>query len=450
MKPDAHQEKAIDLFIANRTFGCFDVPGSGKTAIAINALDRLGRFPAVITAPAHLVPQWRDQFIAWGFPPEEIAYTPRGCGSTARIEALFSDAAFKIVSYDMWATDRYRQYLLDPENEVYVFDEFHRLRRGGRRKRRSVEGGAFKAVKWLRTKTRSRHMHTPIWSLTGTPIIKDASDIWPFLALANPYRFTSRERFAQDTCYCSYSPYGMQIGKVKDPESFQRLLGKYSIRRTWKDIPELADLSIRHIEVPVELEPRELHRHRTIKADYRDPLTDEPLFSSGAMIRALRQLALPAKLDALSEVLEDHPGRWLLLAWYKNSAREVAALCKKSGRPVGYIDGSVKESERKAAFDLYRRNSHAVMVATIGSTKEGFDGLQLGNQVGFVEQHYLSEENAQAYGRLLRRGQGQPVLAYWFYARRSFDMRVRRVALNRGKGISEALGEYLEEEEWND
>lgn len=448
MKPDAHQEEAIERFVAHKTYGCFDVPGSGKTAIAINALDRLGRFPAVVTAPAHLIPQWRDQFISWGFPEDEIAYTPRGCGPVARIEALFSGRAFTIVSYDMWARDDYREYLLDRDYGAYVFDEAHHLRRGGKRRARSKDGGAFKAVKWLRTKTRSKHMETPIWWLTGTPIVRDASDVFPFLSMANPYRFTSRERFAQDTCYCTWTPYGMTVGKVKDPDHFQKLLGKYSIRRTWKDIPELKDLSIRHVELPVELEPKELHRHRAIKNDYRDPETGEPLFSSGAMIRALRHVTMPAKLDALSGLLEDHPGRWFCLVWYKSSAREVEELARKAGRPVARIDGTVSERGRKEAFDLYRRNAQAVIVATIGSTKEGFDGLQIGNQVAFVEQHYLSEDNAQAYGRLLRRGQTEPVLAYWLYARRSFDMRVRRVALNRGKGIAEALGEFMDEEEW--
>jgi hypothetical protein len=157
---------------------------------------------------------------------------------------------------------------------------------------------------------------------------------------------------------------------------------------------------------------------------------------------------MPAKLDAASEVLEDHPGRWLLLAWYKNSARLTEAMAKKAGRPDGYIDGTIPEKQRRAAFRVYRDNPNGVLVATIGSTKEGFDGLQIGNQVGFLEQHYLSEDNAQAYGRLFRRGQGQPVLCYWFYGRRSFDMRVRRVANNRSTDIRTALGDFLAEEDW--
>jgi len=444
---DEHQVTAVDRVIANTTYGCFDVPGSlsGKTAVAINAHLRLDRFPALITAPAHLVPQWVDQLQLWGVPASEISATPRGSSPHERIDAVFADTAFRVVSYEMWTTDRYRPYLLDAEFEAYSFDESHRLRRGGKRRRRSVEGGAYKAVKWLRTKTRSSHMRTPVWWLTGTPIVKDASDVWPFLAMCNPYRYTSRDRFAQDTCYCTLTPYGLHIGKVRDPGSLHRQLSRYSIRRGWKSIPALRDLEVRHIEVPVQLDSAAHKRHRTIKRDYRDPVTDEPLFSSSAMIRALRSVSLLAKLDAVGEVLSDHPGRWFLLAWYRRSARSIESLARKQGRPVFYIDGSVAEKDRQQALRGYRRNPNAVLVATIASTKEGLDGLQIGNQIGFVEQHYLSEDNAQAYHRLYRRGQGRPVLAYWFYARRSFDMRVRRIALNRGIGIEEALREFLEE-----
>lgn len=394
------------------------------------------------------MPQWADQLRLWGVPESEISSTPRGANPHERIEALFANTAFTIVSYEMWTTDRYRQYLLDPDWQAYSFDESHRLRRGGKRRRRSVEGGAFKAVRWLRTKTRSSHMKTPVWWLTGTPIVKDATDVWPFLAIANPYRYTSRSRFAVDTCYVADTPYGLHIGKVRDPKKFHHELSRYSVRRGWHAIPELASLQIRHIDVPVTLDAGTRRRHKTIKEDYRDPATGEPLFTSGAMIRALRSVSMLAKLDALGEILADHPGRWAIYVWYRASGRLVESVARKTGRPVGYIDGSVPESERQEALRRYKANRGGILVATIASSKEGLDGLQVGNQIMFAEQHYLSEENAQAWQRLYRRGQGQPVLAYWLYARGSFDMRVRRIAAKRGEGIEEALREFLEDEEW--
>lgn len=448
MKLDPHQVKAVDRFTANTTYGCFDVPGSGKTAVAINAHLRLDRFPALITVPAHLVLQWVDQLQLWGVPETEISATPRGSNPVDRIEALFAGTAFSVVSYEMWTTDRYRPYLLDRDWASYSFDEAHRLRRGGKRRKRSVEGGAYKAVKWLRTKTRSSHMKTPVWWLTGTPIVKDATDVWPFLAMANPYRYTSRDRFAQDTCYTALTPYGMHIGKVRDPVAFHRQLSRYSLRRGWHAIPELRDLRIRHVDVPVMLDAGQRKRHRAIKQDYRDPETGEPLFTSGAMIRALRQVSMQAKLDAAGELLADHPGRWFVLSWYRASARLLESVARKTGRPVGYIDGSVPEAERQEALRRYKANRGGILVATIASTKEGLDGLQVGNQVMFAEQHYLSEENASAWQRLYRRGQGQPVLAYWLYVRGSFDMRVRRIAAKRGANIEEALQEFLEKEPW--
>lgn len=439
------QDVAVARCLENETFGIFDPQGSGKTAIAINAAWQLQRLPVLVTAPAHLIPQWRLQLELWDVPAGEIATAPRGCGRFERLEALTSDAAFVVVSYNTWTEWDYVPFLLSADRQAYIFDEAHWLRKGRRGKRGSTS--TWEVVQQLRNKTKTKHVHTPIWLLTGTPLVTDASDVWPYLWLANKYRYGSRDRFVQEMCYTQQGPYKLEIGKVRDKEAFREALGRYSIRRRWDQLPSLASLRRRDIQLPLQLEPSVLARHRSIKKDYYDPLTGDRLGSAAEMMHALRRLSIPDKAQAVTAWLQDHPGRLLLLAWYRDSAQFLAEAVSKV-RPVTYIDGGVSERQRHIAIEKYRRNHDTVLVGTIGSMKEGWDGLQVGYQVLFAEQSYLHTDNEQSLSRILRRGQTRPVLVTWMYAERTFDTRVRRMAAKRQTNIEDALNEFLRSEEW--
>jgi SNF2 family DNA or RNA helicase len=451
MKLSDYQIEAVGRLLAatkpTPTFGLYDVPGAlaGKTATTIQAHKSYGKFPVLITTPAHLVLQWRSQLISWGTDPQDISFTPRGMSLKKRLEVLEeSDTPWTIVTYNMWALTNYWPYLLQNKWQAYSFDEAHRLRKGQQGKK-----GTWETIHWLRTKTRSTHMSTPLWLLSGTPIVKDPTDVFPLLNLASPKVYRSRDAFAQQYCFTSRGPYSLQIGKLRDPPAFHRLLGRYSLRRTWRQIPELSSLTRRDIDLPVELSKAELSRHRTIKRDYRDPVTNEPLLSSAAMIHALRRLTVAPKLEALNELVSDHPGRWLVLAWYRDTVIETAAKLSKvlSGSNVSVIMGDSSERQRSKAFESYEAGG--TLVGTIGALAEGLN-LQSGAQIAFVEQHYLSVSNEQAIGRVYRRGQSRPVLVYNLYAPQTFDTRVRKAALGRQTNIDLALNDFLSEEEWNE
>lgn len=449
MQLSDEQVRAIDLFLANPTYGCFDPPGAGKTAVAINAAIEQDKWPILITMPAHLVPQWKLQFELWGMPENMISAAPRGCGAANRHEALNTNTAVTLVSYNTWSSKAYTKELLNPKWQAFVFDESHRLRRA--KNATAVKQTVWSNVRLLRTKTRSKHVNTPIWFLSGTPLVKNGVDIWPFLFLCNKYKYGNKDKFAQNICYTFRGTYGLEIGAVRDPEAFQSLLGRYSIRRSWRQLPGLKDLTVRHVDMPIELSKTELNRHRAIKRDYVDPLTGERLESTSAMLHALRRLSVSAKADALTEWLEDHSGPGmgssLVLCWYRDTCRAMVNAVGNTGRPVVRIDGSTSERDRQVALSLYQRGN-VVLVGTIAAMKEGWDSLQSGHNVVFVEQHYLATDNEQAYKRVARRGQNKPVIVTWMYAPKTIDVRVRRAAKNRGTDIATSLGEFMTGEEW--
>ncbi len=278
--------------------------------------------------------------------------------------------------------------------------------------------------------------------------MRDAGDIFPFLSLCDPvrWRFNARAKFVRDICHTFQGEYATIVGKVRDPQAFHAMLGRYSIRRKWNEIPSLASLQRRDIKLPVQLDQRTLNRHRAIKKDWRDPETGDPILSSGAMVHELRRLSVPAKVATASELVQDSTGRWLLVAWYRDTARQVAEMIGKF-RPVAYVDGGTSIADRERAYAIYKRDPNACLVGTIGSLKEGLN-LQAGSQIAFVEEHYLPSDNGQVIGRQLRTGQTQPVLVYWIYAERTFDVKIRRVSRNRKANIDKALEEFIANEEW--
>jgi SNF2 family DNA or RNA helicase len=437
-----YQVEAVNRFLENPVFADYDVPGAGKTAVAANAISELDRYPALITVPAHLVPQWQDELIRWGVPEDEIAACPRGTKPAERKFALQGTRAITLVSYNSWASKDYQRLILDKKWQSYTLDEAHRIR-----KYRLGKQGVGQAISWLRAKTRSKHwaQKTPVWLLSGTPIVKDATDVFPLMHLANPYRYRSRRDFANEWCHTTQTPYSLEVGRVRDREKFNELLARYSIRRTYSQIPELRDLQRRDVPMPLTMEAKQRQRHKFIRQNYRDPETDEPLDSPSAMIHALRRITLPLKAEAAVELVEDHPGRWLFFVWYKDSGRYLRSyLEQKLKRKVGYIDGSVSERNREAAVAYYRNDPNGILVATIAALSEG-GNYQQGYQVAFLEQHYLSTDNDQAVKRVFRRGQKRPVLVFWLHCRGSFDMHVKRVADKRSADIEFALNEFLDE-----
>lgn len=436
LQPSREQRVAIKRFVNNVTYGCFDPVGFGKTAVAINAAIETNNFPCLVTVPSHLAEQWRDELQLWGVPSSEIAVFNKDTEAEERSRALTGYGSFNIVSYDTWS--RYPEWLVDRDFKCYVFDEFHRVRK--------AKGVTWKQISRLRTKTRSKHRSTALWSLTGTPLVRDPADIFPFLYLCEPdrWRYNARLKFAKDWCHTFQGEYSLKIGKVRDPDAFYELLGRHSIRRRWKDVPELAKLQRRDVDVPVVLPPDVRRRQQGIKEHWRDPVTNEPIVSSGQMAHALRRLSVPTKVKAASELVQDHSGRWLLLAWYRDTARQVyQAVQQVAGdRTVSYIDGGTNASERNRACRRYRDGG--ILVGTIGASSEGLN-LQAGSQIALIEKHYLPATNDQAIGRVLRRGQTQPVLVHEIYARGSFDVKIRRMTAKRQANIDHALREYLEE-----
>jgi SNF2 family DNA or RNA helicase len=481
-----YQEISRDFLLeTDGVAGLFDSPGVGKTAPTIAAAwERHVQtgLPVLVTCPAYLVDNWAWEISRFA-PADATISLANGNGPTARREALRADADFIIHSYANWSakvpvrkTKAKTQYtpedlesvatweaaqvissegprpgsyqypeLHERQWAVIVFDEGHRLRG-----RNSI---GTKHVFELR-KARGANLATPLWVLTGTPILNNPGDIFPLLHLRDKKRFSSYWNFVGDFCRVTKTPWATEVGQLRKgmADEFQELVSSFALRRTLADIPSLADLE--HVEKDyfVKLPPsinKTINKAREeYVLEHEDLEQSEFINGGGALYFRLRMLStLPPtsekpKVDFVLDFLEDAVGPVVVYCWYKDSARGVSEALTKSKRPVTLVTGDVPGARRGELVDQWKHQPNGVLVATISSLKEGISLIHA-QDVIFLEHSELPADQDQCIARLKRRGQTELVRVHHVWARNSPDMAIKRHLDERHVGLKQALSSWL-------
>jgi SNF2 family DNA or RNA helicase len=481
-----YQEVSRDFLLQAKLFaGLFDEPGVGKTAPTIVAAwERHVEtgLPVLITCPAYLVENWAWEIGRFA-PIGARVVLANGKGNAARREAISAEADFVIQSYANWSAKvpkpkatpdkaytsedlaslaaydaaQPKPYdgpkpgsFLYPELHerawaVTVFDEGHRLR--GR------DSASTKHVFELR-RARSTNLATPIWILTGTPILNNPGDLYPLLHLWNKRVYSSYWNFVGEFCTVVKTPWATQVGQLRKSmaDEFQELVSSFALRRTTKDIPSLA--SLEHVDknyyvrLPVSVVRTIEKAREEYVVEHEDLERSEFVSGGGALYSRLRQLAtLPPtstkpKVEFVLDFLEDRPGPVVIYTWYKNSAKGVAEGLAKSKRPVTLITGDVPTARRGTLVDEWKSQKDGILVATISSLKEGISLIHA-QDVIFLEHSELPADQDQCIARLKRRGQTEIVRVHHVWARETPDIAIEKHLKKRHLGLKVALTSWL-------
>jgi SNF2 family DNA or RNA helicase len=444
---DDYQVVASDEMRSRRTFGLFDEAGVGKTHPAVVAALEFPA-PRLVTLPAYLIPQFEGMIKQ--VDGNLTTATTLGDGPDAKHAALQANVDFVLSSYNTWGTfhnDAYRY----PETftrpwGAFIFDEAQRMR--GYR-------SLWTKQVWKLRNADSRHRQTPIWELTGTPIVSGPADVYPFLHLCNRLEYPGFWSWAEEWCVITEDPWMKHVKGVRrgKEEAFRTMLREWSLRRRCEDIPQLRGLECRYKDIPITLPASVYKSMKTLVKEYRLEHPDLPevyiLEHSGEVNHRLRLMTtLPPtsaqpKLDGLVDYLEDRTGdRVVVFAWHREVVTAVLNRIRKRWpkRPIYRFDGDTSTNNKIAAQQAYQMCPDTVVVATIAAMNAGVN-LQAGHHCVFIEESYLPGENEQAVKRLLRRGQTRPVIVTRFRAVNSVDEKVWKVSHERGETNRRALGE---------
>lgn len=473
-------------FLAERAFAClFDVPGVGKTPPTIVAAAEKAvetSKPVLVTAPAYLLDNWEWEI--GRFAPGATVVKANGTGFEARQNAFETNADFILTSYNNWSAtwpktlpkskEQYELFdIATPESwakaqpvqhplagkrqyeilstkkwAACVYDESHRLR--------GKDSQTTKHV-WQLRRAKATNLDTPIWCLSGTPIVNNPGDLYPLLHLWRRKDYSSYRRFVEYYCYIIKTQWAEQVGQLRNgmEDEFQTLLGEFSLRRTLADVPSLANLEHRERDYVVELPPSVRKTFVQARKEYiiEHPDLEHTEFvnGGGALYAKLRQLATnppttaKPKIDFVRDFLEDRFGPVVVYVWYKDSAKAVAEGLVKTRRPVTMVTGDIPVNKRSGLVDQWKSHANGVLVATISSLKEGISLIHASDVV-FLEHSPLPADQEQCVARLKRRGQTSLVNVHNVFAKGTPDTAIRRHLNERNLGLNRALISWLRED----
>lgn len=371
-----------------------DQPGIGKTLQAIAAADH----PALVACPSYLVHQWAD-VLARERPGDSVAVAQ---GVRAQREAAIGEHAdWTIVNHAMLRD--YAAALCPPVRHPYktfIVDESHWLR--GRTALMSKMGAKIA-------------FNTPrVYLLSGTPIMKEADDLWHQLFMLDRKKFSSYWRFVETFMKTRTDQYGVHIIGVKYPALLAEHIAPYVLRRTYAQVGLYLPPLIPQ-DVPVEWTAGQMNEYKRVKKTYR--IKDQTLASAGAVLTTLRRLTVcKQKIDACVGLAFDAQESGVVIyCWYRETADTVAKAL--GGAPV--IDGSMAPAKRALVA-----KSNRLVVATLASLSEGVD-LADKKTVIFFETDYTPGSLEQAIARLQRwtekENAREPVRAYFLTVRNTVD-----------------------------
>lgn len=144
----AHQSGAADFLAARQMALLADEAGAGKTASTVTACDRAGARRILVCCPAALRENWKNEFDTWARPDE------------CRELFVVSHESIALAPEEDLARARF---------DVIIVDESHRLRSFNARRTARFYGSTGLCTK--------AHY---LWTLSGTPIVNSAADLYPF------------------------------------------------------------------------------------------------------------------------------------------------------------------------------------------------------------------------------------------------------------------------------
>ena len=428
-------------FLAERDRAAiFDVPGLGKTAQAITALDRIGAKRVIVICPAAVREVWKGEFAKFGRMKRRIAkgkdIQDLNLWLRGRLDVL-------LLSFEMavtWARRIEGDFI-----DAVVIDESHYLKSADAKRTRAILGthcdGKDGLARW----------GANVWLLTGTPNPNDAADIWTLA------RFCGATTLSKNTFCTRY--YKSKVGtyslshtprKETLPE-LQQVLRSFSLRRTKAEVGlRLPPIWLTTTTVDGDTaEIRQLLREHqdmekaVVEAIDRGGLSQLGMKEAGH-IATLRRLIAEAKAPAFLELLKEelHSGleKVVVFGIHRRALDILQGGLEGSGVRCVRLDGGTSERDRESAVSAFQTEADCRVF--LGNIRAAGTGLTLtaAADVIMLEQDWSPAGNAQALMRIHRIGQERSVHARFISLAGSIDEHVAATVARKTAAIAQIDG----------
>jgi SWI/SNF-related matrix-associated actin-dependent regulator 1 of chromatin subfamily A len=405
-----------------------DEPRVGKTAQAVIAADLVGAQSVLVLCPASAVPGWQREF-------------DRFLECPPNVTVLSYDKAIRTVTtlVEHGAGDNFFRF------DVLILDEAHYLKNPKAKRTQLVFGPKCDGVGGL------AGLAKHVYALTGTPMPKDASELWPmFRALAperienpktgKPYNFW---QFTMKYCKVKNNGFGMQIVGTKNHDELRAKLDGFMLRRSLADVaPEMPVMQ--YDTLPVEAKfPSGLSDEIDIAKKALEEGGLEGLNAVAPHVATLRRMTGIAKVRPVVDWVKTHfecgGGKLVIFAHHKAVLDGLDDELADAGHMAARVDGGtlpktredmVRDFQTTKKFDVFLGQLQAAGTAI---------RLDAADQVLFVEASWVPSDNFQASQRVLDVTKTVGCLARFVSISGSLDDSIMRVVARRTEDISKIL-----------
>lgn len=380
-------------FLAHREVAClWDDPGLGKSFQTLSALKEIGAKNTVILCPASVRMVWQSECEKLNI-DSHVVISKGNVGS-----------GVNIMSYDAMVRTLHSEVMAS-KFDLLVNDEAHFLKNQKSSRTQRVFGEK------LDRKDCISHVCSNVWSLTGTPMPNNPSELYPVLRAKFPDAIEHRDgkpmsywQFVMRYCQTKDNGFGIQItgGHKKNiGELRDKLRGRVIRRRKDEVLKDLPPIRYEKLPVKANLSALPKNELKLVEECLNAPEPLQELKTMGTHVAQLRRITGMSKAKPVAEwALECPYNKVVLFAHHTQVIHELSDRLPNSV----YIDGSCNEDQRRNAVDAFQNGDARFF---IGQTMAAGTGITLtaANVLVFVEADWVPANLRQAADRIHRIGQ---------------------------------------------
>jgi SWI/SNF-related matrix-associated actin-dependent regulator 1 of chromatin subfamily A len=397
-----YQKDDLKILLEHDCAGCFNEQRTGKTPIAIMAMQARHLDKVLIVCPASMMYPWATSWKAWTGNDATI------CEGNAAKRKRIIDAwehGPLIISYgslrDTCRTNGAIEHILNKKPEGCIADEAHRFKDPTTSTARAM----YRMCSTIKYRL----------ALTGTPATNKPIDIYGILHWLYPERYSSYWRFAEENfkVYDMYTGFNKSHKEIGDWLPGRQLviaeeLNSFTTQRKRKDV--MPWLPLKNY-LDIHLKPT--RQQRRYIAELEDYFETEDIITQGVLDRLLRvrQVCIAPgilnlignspKLDWVVQYALDYPTKPILIFSKFVSAIDILCDMLKEKRIENkVISGNVSPKLRKEYVDDFQAGKFNVLILQIDAGKEGLT-LDRAEDIIFIDQYPPAADIQQAEDRFI-------------------------------------------------
>lgn len=438
--PQPFQDEGADWLTPKAAALLADEMGLGKTLQAVEAARRVGAERITVTCPAVAKHNWRRVFDAQF----------QGAMSILPVDTrtrFAPPAQIEIYSYDFIVNDPSCR-AQTRKGDVLITDESHYLANHEAQRTRELFGDNLDR----RGDCVANRSYEHVWALSGTPMRRDPSSLWPLLHALAPERIAMNTgkpmpHSAFISMFCEgFRPKGRNRFVITGGKNLDRLasdLDGFFLRRRADDLglPPIVfdehELVVDKWSLPGFLTPPDgvdddeefLREVRNLgdQAKWRKELGVVKARASAHLIQSEFKAMLYDKI--------------VVFAWHSEALDVLENLLRSLG--VLRIDGSTSTKQREEKENLFNNSpEYRVMLGQIEAAGTSLT-LTAANHEFFVELDWTTINNAQAAMRTRRIGQSKTSFCRMATTPDPMDARLTSVLLRKTKDEVALFGESV-------